>query len=85
MMAGKGYATKNSSRVEMFDAINTVCEGKKFICDTIKTNITNMHRVKDPVSLEILTGRERAIVNMIGARQIIKRDSRQFADLSKDG
>lgn len=62
----QGYLTKNSSRGEMYKALQEVYEGKKFICEEIKNIITqqemNGEEKKDVTSL---SPREIEVIKMI--------------------
>lgn len=56
-----GYVTKNSSREEMFKAILEIQEGKKYICDEIKTILSE----------QVIGGEEQtAGVNALSQREI---------------
>jgi DNA-binding NarL/FixJ family response regulator len=41
-IGARGYVTKNSSKEEMIKAILEVHNGNKYICDEIKTNISEL-------------------------------------------
>jgi DNA-binding NarL/FixJ family response regulator len=61
-----GYVTKNSSKLEMYDAIRSVMKGEKFICGEIQRNITNQLLVEEEDSkLNKLTEREIEIIKLI--------------------
>ncbi|MEY2595901.1 MAG: hypothetical protein RI965_1173 [Bacteroidota bacterium] len=61
-----GYVTKNSSKLEMYEAIRTVMKGEKFICAEIQRNITNQLLVEDDDNkLSKLTEREIEIIKLI--------------------
>lgn len=61
-----GYVTKNSSKVEMYDAIRAVMKGEKYICAEIQRNITNQMLVdEDDNKLSKLTEREIEIIKLI--------------------
>ncbi len=61
-----GYVTKNSSKVEMYDAIRAVMKGEKYICAEIQRNITNQLLVdEDDNKLSKLTEREIEIIKLI--------------------
>jgi DNA-binding NarL/FixJ family response regulator len=62
----KGYVTKNSSKLEMYDAIRSVMKGEKFICAEIQRNITNQLLVEEEDNkLSKLTEREIEIIKLI--------------------
>ena len=61
-----GYVTKNSSKLEMYDAIRSVMKGEKFICAEIQRNITNQLLVEEEDNkLSKLTEREIEIIKLI--------------------
>ena len=61
-----GYVTKNSSKVEMYDAIRAVMKGEKYICAEIQRNITNQMLLdEDDNKLSKLTEREIEIIKLI--------------------
>ena len=61
-----GYVTKNSSKLEMYDAIRSVMKGEKFICAEIQRNITNQLLVEEEDNkLSKLTEREIDIIKLI--------------------
>jgi len=61
-----GYVTKNSNKVEMYDAIRAVMKGDKYICAEIQRNITNQLLVdEDDNKLSKLTEREIEIIKLI--------------------
>jgi DNA-binding NarL/FixJ family response regulator len=61
-----GYVTKNSNKVEMYDAIRGVMKGEKYICAEIQRNITNQLLVdEDDNKLSKLTEREIEIIKLI--------------------
>ena len=61
-----GYVTKNSNKVEMYDAIRAVMKGEKYICAEIQRNITNQLLVdEDDNKLSKLTEREIEIIKLI--------------------
>lgn len=61
-----GYVTKNSSKLEMYEAIRTVMKGEKYICAEIQRNITNQLLVEeDDNKLSKLTEREIEIIRLI--------------------
>jgi len=66
-VGAKGYVTKNSSKEEMINAILQVQQGNKYICDEIKSIISDqMLDEKEPSSnINTLTEREIQIVNLI--------------------
>jgi DNA-binding NarL/FixJ family response regulator len=61
-----GYVTKNSTKIEMYDAIRAVMKGDKYICAEIQRNITNQMLVDDDDNkLSTLTEREIEIIKLI--------------------
>ncbi|GAC1453378.1 MAG: response regulator transcription factor [Chitinophagaceae bacterium] len=63
----RGYVTKNSSKEEMFNAITEVYNGNKYICDEIKTIISDqlLDDNHDTPSVNSLTEREMQIIHHI--------------------
>lgn len=66
-VGAKGYVTKNSSKEEMFKAIIEVFKGNKYICDEIKTIISEqlLDENPDTPNINSLTEREIQIINHI--------------------
>ncbi|MBC7901775.1 MAG: response regulator transcription factor [Gemmatimonadaceae bacterium] len=66
-VGAKGYVTKNSSREEMFKAIMEVHRGNKYVCDEIKTILSEqlLDENQDTPSINTLTEREIQIINHI--------------------
>jgi DNA-binding NarL/FixJ family response regulator len=66
-VGAKGYVTKNSSKEEMFTAITEVYRGNKYVCDEIKTIISDqlLDENQDLPSINSLTEREIQIINHI--------------------
>jgi DNA-binding NarL/FixJ family response regulator len=66
-VGARGYVTKNSSREEMFKAIMEVHLGNKYVCDEIKTIISEqlLEENQDIPSINSLTEREIQIINFI--------------------
>jgi two-component system invasion response regulator UvrY len=62
-----GYVTKNSSREEMFKAIEEVYQGKKYICDEIKNILSEqvLSGEDQPTGLNTLSQREIQIIALI--------------------
>lgn len=62
-----GYVTKNSTKDEMYKAINEVMEGKTYICAEIKNRITQNILMEDDESarLNSLTDREIDIIKFL--------------------
>ena len=62
-----GYLTKNSSKDEMFYAINEVAAGRKYVCTEIKNILTDlMVKSDDPrVAINELSGREVEIITLL--------------------
>jgi DNA-binding NarL/FixJ family response regulator len=62
-----GYVTKNSTKDEMYKAINEVMEGKTYICAEIKNRITQNILLEDDESarLNSLTDREIDIIKLM--------------------
>jgi two-component system invasion response regulator UvrY len=68
MQAGAvGYVTKNSSREEMFLAIETILRGNRYVCNEIKDILTEqLFETTSPVKdWEALSKREREIVALL--------------------
>ncbi|MBX3253982.1 MAG: response regulator transcription factor [Chitinophagaceae bacterium] len=62
----QGYVTKNSSKEEMITAINEVISGKKYICEEVKSILSEqMLDNNSPCDVSILSGREMEIVDLI--------------------
>jgi DNA-binding NarL/FixJ family response regulator len=62
-----GYVTKNSSSEEMIEAITTICEGKKYICQEVK-NILTEHAIignRDKIGYHLLSNREIEIISFV--------------------
>jgi DNA-binding NarL/FixJ family response regulator len=66
-LGAKGYVTKNSSQEEMIKAILEVNDGKKYICQEIKSIVSEnmLEETLDAPSVNALTDREIQIVNLI--------------------
>ncbi|GAC1605306.1 MAG: response regulator transcription factor [Chitinophagaceae bacterium] len=66
-VGARGYVTKNSSKEEMFNAITEVYNGNKYICDEIKTIISDqlLDDNHDTPSVNSLTEREMQIIHHI--------------------
>lgn len=66
-LGAKGYVTKNSSHEEMYMAIDTVMEGKTYICQEIKNIISEQAMQDEPTGPDIkeLSLREIEIVRLI--------------------
>lgn len=66
-VGAKGYVTKNSSKEEMFTAIMEVQSGNKYVCDEIKTIISDqlLDDNQDTPSVNSLTEREMQIIHHI--------------------
>jgi len=62
-----GYITKNSTREEMFKAILEVYQGKKYICDEIKTNLSDqiINGNGEARGINSLTQREIEIISFV--------------------
>jgi two-component system invasion response regulator UvrY len=62
-----GYVTKNSSSEEMFKAITEILQGRKYICDEIKTILSQqvLAGEGEPKSVSTLSHREMEIVSYI--------------------
>jgi DNA-binding NarL/FixJ family response regulator len=66
-MGAKGYVTKNSSHDEMFKAIKEVMDGKIYVCEEIKNNLSDQmlrDGSKEP-SVNDLSLREIGIIKLI--------------------
>ncbi|HMC85775.1 MAG TPA: response regulator transcription factor [Chitinophagaceae bacterium] len=66
-VGARGYVTKNSSKEEMFNAITEVYNGNKYVCDEIKTIISDqlLDDNNDTPSINSLTEREMQIIHHI--------------------
>ncbi len=66
-VGARGYVTKNSSKEEMFNAITEVFRGNKYVCDEIKTIISDqlLDDSQDTPSINSLTEREMQIIHHI--------------------
>ena len=66
-VGAKGYVTKNSSKEEMFNAITEVNNGNKYVCNEIKTIISDqlLDDNHDVPSINSLTEREMQIIHHI--------------------
>ncbi len=66
-VGARGYVTKNSSKEEMFTAISEVFRGNKYVCDEIKTIISDqlLEDNQDVPSINSLTEREMQIIHHI--------------------
>jgi len=66
-VGARGYVTKNSSKEEMFNAITEVFKGNKYVCDEIKTIISDklLDDNHDTPSINSLTEREMQIIHHI--------------------
>jgi DNA-binding NarL/FixJ family response regulator len=66
-VGARGYVTKNSSKEEMFNAITEVYSGNKYVCDEIKTIISDqlLDDNQDVPSVNSLTEREMQIIHHI--------------------
>jgi DNA-binding NarL/FixJ family response regulator len=66
-VGARGYVTKNSSKEEMFTAISEVFRGNKYVCDEIKTIISDqlLDDNQDIPSINSLTEREMQIIHHI--------------------
>jgi len=66
-LGAKGYVTKNSSHEEMFTAIDTVMDGKNYVCTEIKNIISDLALQDEPAGPDIkdLSLREIEIIRLI--------------------
>ena len=66
-VGARGYVTKNSSKEEMFNAITEVHNGNKYVCDEIKTIISDqlLDDNQDVPSINSLTESEMQIIHHI--------------------
>jgi DNA-binding NarL/FixJ family response regulator len=73
-IGAKGYVTKNSSKEEMIRAILEVNEGNRYICEEIKSNISELvlDENRDMPNVNALTEREIQIINLIKEGQSSK-------------
>ncbi len=61
-----GYVTKNSSRNEMITAINEVAKGNKYICNEVKTILSEqILEESDKPDINLLSQREVEIIDLI--------------------
>ena len=62
-----GYVTKNSSSKEIFTAISEAARGSKYICDEIKTNISDqlLDNGGEKPSVGLLTEREIEVIHLV--------------------
>lgn len=61
-----GYITKNSSREEMICAINEVAQGNKYICNEVKTILSEqILEENEAPDINLLSQREVEIINLI--------------------
>lgn len=61
-----GYVTKSSNKKEMYEAIRSVMEGKKYLCAEIQRNIANQVLVNEEDNkISQLTEREVEIIRLI--------------------
>jgi len=65
-MGAVGYITKNSSKEEMINAINEVAQGNKYICQEVKTILSDqiLHDNEMP-DINLLSQREVEIIDLI--------------------
>ena len=68
-LGAKGYVTKNSSHEEMYMAVDSVMEGKTYVCQEIKNIISEQAMQDEPSGPDIkeLSLREIEIVRLIKA------------------
>lgn len=66
-LGAMGYVTKNSSKDEMIKAIVEVSEGRKYICDEVKTILAQKELEEDdsPADMNNLSRREIDIIKLI--------------------
>jgi DNA-binding NarL/FixJ family response regulator len=68
LLGALGYVTKNSSAVEMKEAILAVSEGKEYICTEMKELLSEIHEGSNNNSaIHSLTGRELEVIKLIKA------------------
>jgi DNA-binding NarL/FixJ family response regulator len=68
LLGALGYVTKNSSVVEMKEAILAVSEGKKYICTEMKELLIESHlHANDDSAIHSLTRRELEVIKLINA------------------
>jgi two-component system invasion response regulator UvrY len=73
-LGARGYVTKNSSPDEMFLAIDTVLEGKSYVCQEIKNIISDQALLDEPSGPDIkdLSLREIEIIRLLKEGQSSK-------------
>ncbi|PWT74905.1 MAG: DNA-binding response regulator [Bacteroidetes bacterium] len=66
-IGARGYVTKNSSKEEMIKAILEVYQGNKYICEEIRTMLSeqSLDGNEDTNDINTLTEREMQIINLI--------------------
>jgi two-component system invasion response regulator UvrY len=64
-LGAMGYVTKNSPQQEMFDAIATVHEGKRYICAEVKTILSEQIFEEDSTGANTLSSRELDVIKHI--------------------
>jgi DNA-binding NarL/FixJ family response regulator len=67
-LGAMGYVTKNSSHVEMFEAIEEVMSGKIFVCTEMRNILSDLQLFKDKISgpsIKDLSLREIEIIKFI--------------------
>jgi two-component system invasion response regulator UvrY len=66
-MGASGYVTKNSSREEMFRAIQEVSGGRKYVCEEIKHILTEqvMSAEESPSDIYSLSARELEVISRL--------------------
>ena len=68
-LGAKGYVTKNSPRSEMLEAINEVSNGNIFVCQEVKSALSELS-VKDgpkDQGINSLSGRELQVLSLLSA------------------
>ncbi|HEX4850761.1 MAG TPA: response regulator transcription factor [Puia sp.] len=66
-IGARGYVTKNSSKEEMIKAILEVYQGNKYICEEIRTMLSeqSLSESENATNINTLTEREMQIINLI--------------------
>ena len=76
-MGAMGYVTKNSSKDEMLTAIVEVNNGKKYVCDEVKSILAHQQLEDDTdrqPDMNILSRREIDIVQLIKRWDVFQRN-----------
>ncbi len=78
-MGAVGYITKNSSKEEMFTAISEVVRGSKYICNEVKTILSEqILEENEKPDVNLLSQREVEIINLIRQGQSSREIAQQL-------